>query len=198
MSRVVEVPVERLPRWLAGFAERHDGAVVDGGLLTGGDAVTAELTAWSALDGATSAEELARLAQPPTRLGLVLVRRGGYAVALADGDRLVERKVGRRHVQGRTAAGGWSQQRFARRRGHQADELVGAVAGHAARLLEGRPLDGLVTGGDRRLLAAVLEEARLPTAGLPVRELFDLPDPTPSVLATALARARSVRVVLSD
>ena len=44
-------------------------------------------------------------------------RRGGYAVGLASGGGFTASKVGSRHVQSRTAAGGWSQQRFARRRG---------------------------------------------------------------------------------
>ena len=50
---------------------------------------------------------------------------------------LTAAKVGSRHVQSRTAAGGWSQQRFARRRGKQADELVDAVVRHARRILLG-------------------------------------------------------------
>ena len=71
----------------------------------------------------------------PDPLGVVLVRRGGYACALVSGGSVAESKVGTRHVQSRTAAGGWSQQRFARRRGNQADALVEAVAGHALRIL---------------------------------------------------------------
>ena len=39
---------------------------------------------------------------------------------VAEGDRLVASKVDSYYVQGRTAAGGWSQQRFARRRENQA------------------------------------------------------------------------------
>jgi peptide subunit release factor 1 (eRF1) len=39
---------------------------------------------------------------------------------VADGGRLTASKVDRQYVQGRTAAGGWSQQRFARRRDNQA------------------------------------------------------------------------------
>ena len=97
-------------------------------------------------------------------------------------------KVGTRHVQSRTAAGGWSQQRFARRRGKQADELVDAVVGHARRILlgddesprEGAPgiPDGLVVGGDRTLVREVLAASALRALrGLPTRELYDLPDP---------------------
>jgi hypothetical protein len=129
-------------------------------------------------------------------LGVVLIRRGGYAVGLARQGTLVESKAGRRHVQGRTAAGGWSQQRFARRRENQAGALVEAVAGHVERLLVtgvgGIPA-GLVLGGDRALVAAVLAESQCrPLRDLPRRELPDLPDPDAKVLADAVRRGRSV------
>ena len=66
---------------------------------------------------------------------MLLVRKGGFAVARLAGDRIVESKVGQRHVQGRTKAGGQSQQRFARRRDNQARQAYEAAAEHAARIL---------------------------------------------------------------
>lgn len=198
MSRTVEVDHDRLARWLAGFAERHGQTTVDAGALLGTDGATASLRAWRRLT-AGSIDALVEEAAPPQRIGFVLVRRGGYAVAVTDGADLVARKVGRRHVQSRTAAGGWSQQRFARRRGKQADELVTAVSDHAVRLLGGASLDGLVRGGDRTLVAEVLDDPRLRRlAALPVRDLFDLPDPTPAVLERAVRRARSVQIELPE
>ncbi|MGL5851336.1 MAG: Vms1/Ankzf1 family peptidyl-tRNA hydrolase, partial [Phycicoccus sp.] len=110
----------------------------------------------------------------------------------------------------RTAAGGWSQQRFARRRANQADELVGATADVAARIVlagaspssGGDVADdvrGLVVGGDRALVAAVLEDRRLTVIrDLPMRELYDLPDPRLDVLRTAVVRARAVRVTIEE
>jgi hypothetical protein len=45
----------------------------------------------------------------------------------------------------------------------------------------------------------VLDDPRLRgLAGLPARELFDLPDPTPAVLERAVRRARSVRITLPE
>ena len=134
-----------------------------------------------------------------TPLAVVLVRRGGYAVGLASDGTFTESKVGTRHVQPRTAAGGWSQQRFARRRGNQADELVRAVAEHAARILPRGTPHGLVVGGDKAMVRAVLDDARLAHLGdLPRRELYDLPDPRRSVLEEALRRGRAVRVSVQD
>lgn len=137
---------------------------------------------------------------------MLLVRRGGYAVGLVLDGALRVHKVGKRHVQSRTAAGGWSQQRFARRRGNQADELVRAVRDHAVRLLVPAPVGesrhpafALVVGGDRALVGEVLDDPRLATvAGLPRRDLYDVPDPTRAVLETAAARGRAVRVTISD
>ena len=196
-ARVVEVGPERIDRWVAGFDDRHGGAertTYEGRVvgLTGADGSSAELS-W--------------FTHEP--LGLVLVRRGGYAVALAREGVLVAHKVGTRHVQSRTAAGGWSQQRFARRRGNQADALVEAVADHALRVLLGGDESppsgaeavphGLVVGGDRALVAAVLATSALRAlADVPRRELYDLPDPRRAVLDAALARGRAVRITLVD
>ncbi len=120
-------------------------------------------------------------------------------MGLARGPSFVESKVGTRHVQSRTAAGGWSQQRFARRRGNQADELVRAVADHTLRILPRGIPAGLVVGGDRALVRELLGDARLDhLVGLPRRELYDLPDPRRSVLEDALRRGRSVRVTVED
>ena len=209
------VAPERLGGWVTRFAASH-GEVsrsVDRGtspssyLLTAADGSWARLTSWTDAtevgDAAGAAWEPGEWALPPALL-VVLVRRGGYAVGVASrsGD-LVAHKVGTRYVQSRTAAGGWSQQRYARRRANQADELVGAVVGHAARVLaEGETavgaVGGLVLGGDRSLGGQVLEElatgplARLP--GLARRELPDLPDPRRAVLDDAVARGRAVVV----
>jgi hypothetical protein len=118
-------------------------------------------------------------------------------------------------VQGQTKAGGWSQQRFARRRANQADELVGAAA-VAVRDVLGEALADpelrIVGGGDRQLLTAAVELAargldghghgrghggqRLVERVLP--DHLDVPDPRRRVLEGAVQRARSVRVVLND
>ena len=118
-------------------------------------------------------------------------------------------------VEERPAAGGWSQQRFARRRDNQADELVTAVADHAARILidlaspaeetseipvGGAPVGpGLIVGGDRQLVAQVLADRRLAALReLPRRTLYDLADPNRAVLETAIKRGTSVRILLSQ
>ena len=62
---------------------------------------------------------------------MLLVRKGGFAIARLAAPTTTDSKVGQRHVQGRTKAGGQSQQRFARRRDNQARQAYEAAAEHA-------------------------------------------------------------------
>ena len=138
----------------------------------------------------------------PWRLGLVLVRRGGFAIARLEGADVVARKSGQRHVQGRSKAGGWSQQRFARRRANQAQAAYDAAAGHVHELLlpHASDLDVLlVTGGDRSAVDAVFAFRALnPLLAVEQRWLPGIPDPKPKVLDRAIVAARSVGVTVSD
>src|SRR6188508_1102825 len=68
-------------------------------------------------------EELAR----DHVVAAVLVRLGGFAVGLFDGERLVVSKVGSRFVKGRHKKGGSSSGRFRRRREEQARALIEAA-----------------------------------------------------------------------
>jgi hypothetical protein len=207
VTRWLEVDPERIDRWVAGFTERHGATdrTTDGPrlLLSAADGARASLTPFAA-SGTPPAtgEGLARWAAPPAALGLVLVRRGGYAVGRAEGRTLTSHKCGTRYVQSRTAAGGWSQQRFARRRGNQAEALVGSVVEHVIRIIipaPGSPPSALVVGGDRALVRDVLADRRLAAlARLPRRELWNLPDPRLEVLRQAVGRGRSVRIGIDE
>ncbi len=77
---------------------------------------------------------LAAHARVPRTVGVLLVRLGGYAAGVFTGypPALADSKVGSRLVHGRSAAGGWSQHRFARRREKQANEALEAAADTAA------------------------------------------------------------------
>ena len=123
---VVFVPSQRSERWVANFEARHGEttfAVASGslsGLAADGSTFTARLPFEAADDGAAEAGSFADEVRAPDAWGVLLVRKGGFAVARVTGERGVDSKVGQRHVQGRTKAGGQSQQRFARRRDNQA------------------------------------------------------------------------------
>ena len=72
-------------------------------------------------------------------VGVLLVRLGGFAVGVFDGEELVASKVGTRNVHGRHRAGGSSANRFRRRREGQARVLVEAAAETGVRVLDAVP-----------------------------------------------------------
>jgi Actinobacteria/chloroflexi VLRF1 release factor len=116
----------------------------------------------------------------------LLVRLGGYAVGVFEGERLVASKVGSRFVKGKHKKGGSSANRFRRRREEQARALIDEAGEVAASVLE--PWRGRVEfaalGGDRaaveRVLAASPELGWLADRTLP--RFFSVPDPRQAVL----------------
>jgi len=198
----VFVPAARVVRWVANFAEGHGGAelTVRDGLLHGvapdRSTFTAALPFGAGYDGVPEADAFAAAVTVPPTWGLLLVRKGGFAVARLERERTVESKVGQRHVQGRTKAGGQSQQRFARRRDNQARQAYEAAAEHAARILGGLDRSALlVVGGDHAAVHAVLEDGRLTALAEHVVEPWlPVPDPRRAVLEGAVRDACSVRV----
>lgn len=116
----------------------------------------------------------------------LLVRLGGYAVGVFEGERLAVSKVGARFVKGRHRAGGSSANRFRRRREGQERELVEEAAAEAARVLgPWRARVGRVAlGGDRaavrRVLASDPELAWL--EALALERFFAVPEPRRRVL----------------
>lgn len=185
--------------WVAGFAARHGEPsatlVTDEVKLTAADGAEAvievpfpPLDPGSPFDKLTERggliDALADHLREEHRVGAVLVRKGGYAVGLFDGSRLVESKVGSSYVQGKTKAGGWSQQRYARRRDNQSTKAYADAAHVTARVLAGRDdLEAVFTGGDRPGLAAVLGDPRLQDlAALVKPRVFAVSDPRLRVL----------------
>ena len=137
----------------------------------------------------------------PRRIGLLLARKGAVAIGVAEGTELVASKVDTRYVQGRTAAGGWSQHRFARRRDNQAKAALGDAADLAVRLLlpEAAALAALVCGGDRRAVDGALADRRLaPLVPLRAERSLDVPEPRHAVLVAAVGAARAVRILVRD
>ena len=187
----------RLPRWLAGFAERH-GAV---------DHHHADSEV--SCSPAPTARRPDRRPFPPLtanssstshairRVGVLLVRRGGYAVGVFDGERLhrLESRFSS-YVQGTTKAGGWSQQRYARRRAEPGRCGVrrrrrrrGPGAGHRAARSAGRRR-GPGRGAGRARRPAADRAARASPPWLQVK------DPKLRVLAATPDQFRAVRIRL--
>jgi hypothetical protein len=207
-GRRVVVEAERIEGFLSRFNARH------GDLLVAAEPLVVSVTA---ADGAVA---VCRVPFPPLlvdpaepygglvahalaarRVGVLLVRRGGYAAGVFEGTRLLVSKVGSRHVQGRSAAGGWSQQRFARRREGQARVAFSAAAETVAATIlpVAASLDAVVAGGDRSSCDQVLADPRLaPLRDLLVEDRLDVPDPRQRVLEATPAAFRAVRVQVID
>jgi hypothetical protein len=227
--RSVYVSAARLPGWVSGFGERHPGVRTtvhaDRVELAAPDGATATLyPAFEPLtDPAAGLPDVPGLrgisADPPDEptpaqaaaalvanahsvpvLRALLIRRGGYACAVLTGDTVTASKVGSRYVQGRTAAGGWSQQRFARRRAGQVHGLVGTATEVAVRLLlPGIGDDALITGGDRSLLDRVLADPRLqPLLRLRRGPHLEIGDPRSDLVQELPERGRSIRIALDE
>jgi hypothetical protein len=204
--RRVSVSPERLAGWLDGFSQRHGRTTATAEpaqvRLVAADGARAWLNVpfppLAATDDDPRAALLAHVAQPRT-IGVLLVRRRAYAIGIFMGGELVASKVGTSYVQGTTRAGGWSQQRFARRRANQAQAAFARAADACVRLLLPRvaELDALVCGGDRAAVTAVLADPRLAVlAGVPRGPFLAVPDPRLSVLQGTPERFGSVSIEL--
>ena len=197
----VTVPPARWARWVENFEAGHGATTyaVSEGALTGraedGSHFTARLPFGATYDGPADAAAFGDAVAHPGRWGVLLVRKGGFAIARLAGETVEESKVGQRHVQGRTKAGGQSQQRFSRRRDNQARQAYEAAADHAARILTGSL--PVVTGGDHAAVEAVLADRRL--AGLAVVDPWlPVPDPRRATLDGAIAEAVAIRLDVTN
>ena len=138
----------------------------------------------------------------PRTILVLLLRLGGYAVGVFEGERLAQSKVGTRFVKGRHKKGGSSSGRFARRREGQARELMDKAAQVFQEQAEayGGPFDHLLLGGDRMTLLAFqkrcpylekLESIRLP-------RILNVEDPRLETLRTLPRLLYTSRVISSS
>ncbi|MCQ1986705.1 Vms1/Ankzf1 family peptidyl-tRNA hydrolase [Arthrobacter sp. zg-Y844] len=190
-SRTTYVSAERLAGWLERF-EAGQGALEfvpgnEGVRVRAASGAEAELfEPWPADGrpgrGANDVERLASLAGQARTLGLVLVRRGGYAVGVAREGRLLGSKTGSPNS----------------RRANAADALVATVAEQAAAVFSSAAPEYLVFGGDRMLAEQVADRREFARwAALPRLRPLDVADPKAAVLAQAARNAASVFVRIS-
>jgi Actinobacteria/chloroflexi VLRF1 release factor len=211
--RWVEVAPERITGWVTSFAARHGETSAEPGpdvvVLRSADGAVAECHVpfpplpSGAPAPATQAELMARHAAADRTVAVLLVRLGGYAAGVFSGapPRLEASKVGARQVHGRSAAGGWSQHRFARRREKQAATALDAAADTAVAVFGPhlRRLDAVVLGGDRRTVAGLRDDPRLaPYLDRAVERFLTVPDPRLAVLRETPRMFRSVRIRITD
>jgi hypothetical protein len=136
------------------------------------------------------------------RVAVLLVRLGGYALGVFEGEQLVASKVGTRFVKGRHKKGGSSANRFRRRREEQERDLIEAAAAEAVRVLgPWRTKVGYVAlGGDRTAVGRTLAER--PDldwlAPLALERFFDVPDPRLRVLEELPYQLYAAKVTEGD
>ena len=129
-------------------------------------------------------------------VGVLLLRYGGWAVGVYDGDTLVDARNGGRFVKNRHRKGGQSQRRFDRIREKQIDELFDQACAAAGERLRGRTLDWLAYGGDRHTVQAFLKQCpALQTLAVPVLPRFlTVPEPRHATLEALPAQLTASRV----
>jgi hypothetical protein len=207
-GRAVEVEPDRVSGWFDRFASRH-GGVTRTETSAAGFVVAAASGATASVAVSLPAAVFEGLVLAPLldhvlrsrRIGLLLVRLGGHSVGIATDGVVEVSRTDRRPVHGRSAAGGWSQHRFARRRELQARQALSAAADDAHEVLGPAlsTLDSVVLGGDHRALDVLRTDPRLaPVFAIASPRVLDLPNPARTVLDTAARRARSIEIVVRD
>lgn len=206
-DRSITIPAARLSPWLDNFRTRHGFQLAsladDRVVIVGTDGARASIAVPFAplVSSGDLVSDLVTHVALPRRVGAILVRKGGHAVGVFDGSRLVASKVGSNYVQGRTKAGGWSQQRFARRRDNQSRQAYADAADEVVRkvLPEMDSLVEVVTGGDKVAVAAVLADPRLaPLVPLVRPGVLPVEDPRLRVLEAFPAAFLTVTIELNE
>jgi hypothetical protein len=139
------------------------------------------------------------LLDKPRRTAVALVRLGGFAIGVFDGERLIASKVDAPFVKGRHRAGGRSSGRFARRREGQARSLYDKACETFRAVVEPHRagLNHLVLGGDRMTLLDFEKRCGYLSGfrSIRLRRLLHVPDPRQKVLENAIQAAYMSQVV---
>jgi hypothetical protein len=208
-GRIVEVEPERLPKWVANFAARNGGIAAH---HAEGNAWTIESNEgasagvqWALADGLPAgwlldddpeqaAEHLRDYALEPRVIAVLLARKGAFSVGILRDGRIQTSKTDSAYVQGKTKAGGQSQQRFARRREGQAHAAEKRARDAVFAVLGNAQFDVLVTGG---VVEGVLEDPRLAKLK-PAVHFGDIAEPKQSLLTETAYRAIGFRIRVAD
>ncbi|PRY58524.1 acVLRF1 family peptidyl-tRNA hydrolase [Glycomyces artemisiae] len=204
-GRIVEIEPERLRRWVENFAARNGGIAAhhaEGNAWTiESNEGTSASAQWALADGLpagwlldddplTAAERLSAYALEPRRIAVLLARKGAYSVGILEDGRVKVSKTDTAYVQGKTKAGGQSQQRFARRREGQAQAAEKRARDAVFAVLGSARFDFLVTGG---VVDGILEDPRLAHLK-PAAHFGDIAEPKQSLLTETAYRAIAFRI----
>jgi hypothetical protein len=205
-GRAVEVQPERVRGWFDRFTARHQGVSrasfgPDQVIVTAADGAVATLAVPFGPLTASDLDGLVAHLLRPRVVGLLLVRLGGHSVGIAVDGQVTVSRTDRKPVHGRNSAGGWSQQRFARRRAGQARQALQAAARDAVEVLVPRlsEVDSVLLGGDQRALDVLREDRRLAEVFERAEpRILEVGEPRRAILDEAAERARAVEIVVRD
>ena len=112
----------------------------------------------------TDRDYMMQFIDPPLHVGIILIRYGYVAIAIAHDESLVITKTETRWVPNKHRAGGQSANRFKRSREKWAREFFDKAARLTADRFSAYPhrIDHLVFGGDKHVINSFLERATLP------------------------------------
>lgn len=204
---MVDVAPARLVGWVNRFSAAHGGmpepmADPTGVSLVAADGSEARIAVPyppMAVDGKEPLEAVLDHVAGIGEIGMLLFRAGAHSVGVCSGGVVTASSTDRHYVQGRTAAGGWSQQRYARRRGNQLDAAQDSAIEAAVRVLSAGSPRVLVVGGDQRSLGTMMEDARLRRwAALPRRAFPDIVEPRRAVLDEVARRSLDLTVTVHN
>lgn len=192
-TRFTFVPAGRLHGWVERFSSAHGGCDTltdtdDGVRLDMSDGTFAVLSPPWPDDGRPGKghdllHRLVSLASQERTMGIVLVRRGGYAVGVALSGKLQAHKCGGKHVQPK-------KNNIA---------IISKAAEDCSRVFSANTFEYLATGGDRELVKAVLSEPALRAYALRPRiDPLQVAEPNMAVLSKAAADFASIRVRVTD
>jgi hypothetical protein len=193
--RTAFVAADRLAGWVERFTLAHHGLssqelADDGVRLAMRDGAVAVVAPPWPDDGrpgrgADPLERIVSVATQERRLGLLLVRRGGYGVGVSVAGELLAHKVGTASARSRG--------------GDQGAAVVEKTVEEAARAFAGQSFEYLATGGDKQLIDAVLASPPLKRHAMAPRLApLAVADPNMAVLRKAAADFCALRIQITD
>ncbi len=143
-------------------------------------------------------EPLQLLIESDSRIGLILVHLGTYAIGICQGENIISSKVGTGLIHGRHKKGGSSQQRFQRRRQKQVQEFLDRVCTHIREQFEPytKQLDYIVYGGPYQTIVQLQKRCSLlKSLGDRVLPLMEVPALRQKVLEATAGRVWSSYII---
>jgi|WetSurMetagenome_2_1015567.scaffolds.fasta_scaffold90159_1 hypothetical protein len=132
-------------------------------------------------------------------IGVILVRLGSYALAVCNGEKIINSKVGTGLVHSRHRQGGSSSQRFRRHREKQIETFLKRICVYIKEHLEPEivTMDYAIFGGAKSTIQLLEKECPLlqKLEGRLLPPLLDIPEPRQYVLESVIKRIWTSHVI---